>query len=567
MRREQAAAIRIQQSYRRYLRRMYGAALCDMFLANLYLRHVAALKITSAARGRLARRIARTERALKIIKSAHPLLVRHSLRTTLRGPKVFWYKRQVEIDMLFRNYLELVKKTGFVPPRKLVEDNAIEIARRVLERQNQLVVLVQRRWRGFIARRIVRYFRTEITRLFQFQVSRVMKIQRVYRGHAVRLRIPALIAEWERKEVLEDYLAGAREAELQRSRDKAVDQVRGFYRKERAEERTARFTSRIAAAEHFGMQKMAAFWDSPYADDRLGRQIDKVLAVEDGAMQREAEEVARQQDRRVFIENRVAEHGPGGFGWRGVPTLRPPCSFPYDAVLSPQDLGLGENLSAGINLASGFMATVSSNSDTLSSLTSARGRSFRAYFAAELQLLTELAVQRLQHDFSKRGLLRRLKDFNEDRFRRLRALKRHEARQERLRREAEAAAAGLVPLGVSPIKLREQRRRSMVLQEQQLLLPSAATIEGAAAAAAASTAAAIASTAAAAAATTGRANRRNSMTRASVELSSASVKVRNALAAASSDARRKELALRGNYKYPEHIYFNAMEWLYEDYDV
>lgn len=222
---EMAAATRIQKSYRRYLRRMYGSALCDMFLANKYLRHVAALKITSAARGRLARRIARTERSLLIIKNSHPLLIRHSLRSVLRGPKVFWYKRQLEIDMLYANYLDLVKKTGFTPPRKRVEDNIAEIARRVLARQNQLIVLVQRRWRGFMARRIVRYFRTEISRLFQFRVSRVMKIQRVYRGHAVRLRIPVLLSQWERNTIMEEYLNSTKDTSMLAEKFKSSQQV------------------------------------------------------------------------------------------------------------------------------------------------------------------------------------------------------------------------------------------------------------------------------------------------------------------------------------------------------
>jgi hypothetical protein len=554
-RREQAAATRLQQSYRRYLRRMYGAALCDMFLANKYLRHVAALKITSAARGRLARRIARTERALRTIRGAHPLLIRHSLRQSLRGPKVFWYKRQVEVDMLFANYLELVKKTGFTPPRKLVEDNILEIARRVLVRQNQLIVLVQRRWRGFMARRIVRYFRTEISRLFQFRVSRVMKIQRAYRGHAVRLSIPALLAQWERKETMEDYMGASKEAALLRSRGKAAEQVLGFYRVQRAEEKTARYTSRIAAAEHFDMQKMAAFWDSPYADGRLDAQIDKLAGIEGGLIQREKDAVVAQHDRKVFIENRIAEHGPRGFGWRGVPTLQPPCAYLYDAVLSPEELGQDERLSAGINLASGFLATVSVNGDTVSGLTSSRSRSFRLYFAHELRHLAALAMDRLQHDFSKPGLGNRFKQFNDDRLGRLRALQRYEAKQERLKREQEAAAAGLqLPTGVSPLRLREQRRQSLVLSQQQL-----PTLDGAAGGTVGPVGRSGSSV--------GTAASPSQNTSAPAEPSSVSAKARKAAVVAQAEARKREKALRGNFKYPEHIYFDAMKWLYEDYDV
>ena len=41
-RRELAAVIVIQRSYRSYLKRMYGSALCDAFLANKYLKFIAA---------------------------------------------------------------------------------------------------------------------------------------------------------------------------------------------------------------------------------------------------------------------------------------------------------------------------------------------------------------------------------------------------------------------------------------------------------------------------------------------------------------------------------------------
>jgi hypothetical protein len=40
---------------------------------------------------------------------------------------------------------------------------------------------------------MIAYLRTEIARLFQFSVSRVMKIQRVYRGHYARLAIPGIV--------------------------------------------------------------------------------------------------------------------------------------------------------------------------------------------------------------------------------------------------------------------------------------------------------------------------------------------------------------------------------------
>ena len=69
--------------------------------------------INAVARGRLARRMAKTERALLVIKSCHPLLVRFSLRTVPDRPRVFWYRNKEHLKLLYANYLEFVDKTGY----------------------------------------------------------------------------------------------------------------------------------------------------------------------------------------------------------------------------------------------------------------------------------------------------------------------------------------------------------------------------------------------------------------------------------------------------------------------
>lgn len=86
--RQTAAALLIQQRYRAYLQKMYGSALSNVFLADKYYKYRAALKINSVARGRLARRRYYTEKALVVIKSSHPLLIRHALKTVINRRKV-----------------------------------------------------------------------------------------------------------------------------------------------------------------------------------------------------------------------------------------------------------------------------------------------------------------------------------------------------------------------------------------------------------------------------------------------------------------------------------------------
>jgi hypothetical protein len=292
----------------------------------------------------------------------------------------------------------------------------------------------------------------------------------------------------------------------------------------------------VAAAEHFDNKKMAAFWDSPYADDRLGQQVDKLMGIEYGLIKREKDAVAAQLDRKVFMENKIAESGPPGFGLRGVPTKHPPRTYFYDAVLSPEELGLDEQASSGINLSSGFMASMAVNGATLASLQSARSKVFRVYFRAELQYLAALAVERLEHDFSKPGLANRFQQYNDERLQRLRMLIKNEKKQEQLLRDGPGA-------GISPLKLRQQRQKEKEAEKekQRLLLES----KGKNMADEAQEAASI---------TTG------TTTAAPLQLTGTAKK-------AAALANKRDKHLRGNFKYPEHIYFNAMEWLYEDYDV
>jgi hypothetical protein len=73
---------------------------------------------------------------------------------------------------------------GYDPPRIVVERNIAELATRILARQRVLAILIQRLWRGVMARRIVKYFKTEVVRLRQYAWGKVLRLQRLYRGHA-----------------------------------------------------------------------------------------------------------------------------------------------------------------------------------------------------------------------------------------------------------------------------------------------------------------------------------------------------------------------------------------------
>jgi hypothetical protein len=641
--REHVCATRIQLAYRRHLLKMYGQALCDMFTANKYLMYVAGLKITSMARGRLGRRIAKTERALLVIKKCHPLLIRHALRSVLRGPQVFWYKRQLEVDMLYANYIDFVRKTGFQPHRKRVEDNVQEIARRIIARQNILIVLVQRRWRGYMARRIVRYFRTEISRLFQFRVARVMKIQRVYRGHAARLGIPVLIRHWERERVMADYLTTSKDDDIEARRQKAASQVMGFYSVERNEEKTCRYTSRIAGPEHYGMKKMIAFADSPYADERLNQQTSKLMSIEYIYIKRERDARDKEHNRKIFMENRIAEVGPLGFGFRSVPMINPPCDYYYDAKVTEHDLGLDVQSSTGININYSMLTNVATGTQTLSHITSSRSRSFRIYFSGELKQIAAAIVERMQHEFSHPGLGNRFKDFNNVRLGRLKRIRQIEhkmeaerqrlverAAKDKLRQQAQelkastaaASSGGGGGGGVGPAAVGKRLSRSKLaaegvsfhalssssggggggeglydeehlaaaldtqLDQQQQAhqmqegrkMSNSSTGSGVLPAIRkTSTSSMLSRSESANIGNNRRESSGLSVTFAQGKKSAGNAEEELEENAVAPKAKNKNLQqqkgkfnvdkLRGNFKYPEHIYFNAMEWLYQDYDV
>ena len=48
--------------------------------------------------------------------------------------KVFWYDTPDQVALLFENYIELMRRNGFQPPRYIVEANIREIADRIDKR-------------------------------------------------------------------------------------------------------------------------------------------------------------------------------------------------------------------------------------------------------------------------------------------------------------------------------------------------------------------------------------------------------------------------------------------------
>lgn len=178
--------------------------------------------------------------ALLIIKNGHPMLLKRSLEDRPGRRKCFWYKTELEVELLYSNYVNLASRTGFQPPRMIVEKNISELAKRIRDRENELVRAVQKRWRGVMTRRIVKLYRLENDRLRQWQVAHVMKLQRLYRGFHSRLRLPDLKDLWLRADLLRKYKEERKSKEWLKDREWTREKARGLYQKERRDEATCR---------------------------------------------------------------------------------------------------------------------------------------------------------------------------------------------------------------------------------------------------------------------------------------------------------------------------------------
>ncbi|CAM9182335.1 unnamed protein product, partial [Choristocarpus tenellus] len=179
---EKASVVSLQRAYRRYLGIQWGVAESGKQKTTFLLDFRSAQVIQAIMRGRLGRRIFHTERWLRVIKRAHPILVQYALKSSPDQKKVFWYKNKAEETQLYRDYVELVQRTGCRPPRMVVEDNIHEIATRVIARQAQLARRIQSRWRGFSVRRYILVFRRELKRQREVRASMAFRLQRLVRG-------------------------------------------------------------------------------------------------------------------------------------------------------------------------------------------------------------------------------------------------------------------------------------------------------------------------------------------------------------------------------------------------
>lgn len=278
--------------------------------------------------------------------------------------------------------------------------------------------MAQKMFRAWLTRRIVGFFKIERYYLMQWKLSCIFRIQRTYRGYKARIHFFVLQSHKVRDNIKLRYEKYAtlklRKAKL----SKALQLVHSAYVKEQAEEKTARFTSRIELASNYGLKKTFAFAASVYQDDRLPKQMKNLLAVDSFNRQDEKGVITHQRTRRKFIVDRIAEHGPEGYGMRGFA----PDAIEKNAEKEKNDFirVISNNQHVVAQRMVGDMAQfIPEPSEHVMGASrrkeeSSRSKSMRAFFQEELGEIVDQTVDRIMHDFKKPdgGHLSRLRNYN-----------------------------------------------------------------------------------------------------------------------------------------------------------
>ena len=347
---------------------------------------------------------------------------------------------------------------GFIPPRLQMEGNIREIHDRILARKDYLITAVQKRWRGLMCRRIVIFFKTELVRLRQWLYSRVMKIQRTYRGFINRLQYRRMRQAYEREQTMEAYREGAYEKSLQYNRERSSVILKGRYNKEREEEFTAWATGRLEGCEEgttvYNGKRSFCFQASMYADDTVPRAMSSYLELEAHNSKRISDKIDAENDRKRYINNKINARGPRGFGTRSLTPLEIE-EAKLAAIMFRKRLIKRMGSSAELKVVEGSGSESDSDSDyssdsdeevdykddlSVSSLESmsklqtthkvsgkekkvisgfdfsndesTRSATMRIYFQGELSILTNKVIERSIHDFSRKNYKSRFQEYN-----------------------------------------------------------------------------------------------------------------------------------------------------------
>eukprot|EP00939_MAST-03C_sp_MAST-3C-sp1_P001038 g1038.t1 len=236
-------------------------------------------------RGRLGRVRFRVYKSLGRIKRAHAVVMDRALTEEFEGglAKVFWYSRKAELEVLFKDYKVLVRRTGGRPPTHKVARNIIEIARRVHTIECEYASRIQARIRGVLGRKFSRNYRQIQARILERYLTASLKIQRCARGWFGRVRSKKARGHHKAKLITAQYVKHREQKKQARDAKVWKQRILSAYRKERAEESMARMMGKTVFGAMDG-RKIEAFRQSEYYDPRAGGVMREFYENEKAAM-------------------------------------------------------------------------------------------------------------------------------------------------------------------------------------------------------------------------------------------------------------------------------------------
>ncbi|OQS07193.1 hypothetical protein THRCLA_00809 [Thraustotheca clavata] len=219
------AAIQIQRIARGYLGRMEAKRRLKAKIALERKIFNAAASIQRIIRGVEARTKYRIEQCIFVIFNAHKLVYTYATINQPNLPRIFWYDNAEELAVFREDYREFVRRTGNRPPLWRVEANVIEITKRVLRRENQLVARIQATWRGITTRSAYLELKRQLGWNRSCRHAPAVQIQRVARMHADRKKCWRAQPNHGRENYVNDYLLAHQQKQqsaLQRHLDKTL---------------------------------------------------------------------------------------------------------------------------------------------------------------------------------------------------------------------------------------------------------------------------------------------------------------------------------------------------------
>lgn len=216
---------------------------------------------------------------------------------------MFWYHRKEEEALLFKNYLVLVERSGYDPPQHVVEDNVIEIARRLDAIEGSYAIIIQSMYRGVTARMFTRMLFWERARLNGVRATAARRVQSWYRLQRCVGLLRQMRATHTKKVVLDKYTA-QRAVELRAVRQKRTEgRVQELFRQLQREAYAAGVTGKIGyAGEDKG--RLDAFVNSAFGTKELEPAARQIFAHHDDtkvlAEAKRLAEIAEQERRRAI---------------------------------------------------------------------------------------------------------------------------------------------------------------------------------------------------------------------------------------------------------------------------